>query len=332
MPDNLAQYIRVFVKSIRPWFFKQKEKETVGSYLFLNKNAKELKTIGPCFKSIMKKYFNSEASVSSIRKAMETAVAACSFLPEDQKRILSIAMLHDPITAERYYVMKDSHEESNAVNKQWELFRQSVLQPSSIPVQTVQTNNNSNVEGLPTMTTQESVAVVSSQQFELIPTSSLQKPVPLSTPEMIPTLEDSSDDSMNEDEQPIETTCQVAENIASAFVRSPVSSPTKISCPVKSPSPSKYPMQHGNWNCSQCGYTNFARRLVCNRCGKDKNKRGAFEEIEDQPASKRHKASADITEVLKKSTNSKGEEIYQVKSQKKGVIWVRAGHVPASLL
>jgi hypothetical protein len=37
--------------------------------------------------------------------------------------------------------MKDSHEESNAVNKQWDLFHQSLLQPSPITVQIAPASN-----------------------------------------------------------------------------------------------------------------------------------------------------------------------------------------------
>ncbi len=268
----------------------------------------------------MQKYFNSNASVSSIRKAMETAIAASS-LPEDQKRSLSLAMLHDPVTAERYYVMKDSVEESQQINRQWAIFRQALLTQVQSPATIV--NNNAIASTNNNVT---EVLQPACNHLELIPTSTLSSPSKLrvSDPQAdaVPSLASSVCNSAEEsEEEQNETTRQLADNIAQKLVH-----------PTPSPmlSPSKFPLRPGDWPCSFCGYTNFAYRGVCNRCGKAKNKRSVYEESEQQH--KKARIDSDITEILSKSTNKQGEVIYKVKSSKKGELWVRAKHVPQHLL
>lgn len=263
----------------------------------MNKNGDELKTIGLRFKAIMKKYFDSEASVSSIRKAMETGVSACSGLKEDQKRALSLAMLHDPVTAERYYVMKDSLEESNTINNQWEAFRNSLIGASNavLPM--------------------EPSAVVDTQPQSLETSSVIHGN--LSMPSLV-----SSPMQSEEEPSDIENIHTVANTVANTLV--PIQKRAR--------NQTKYPLKPGDWNCSFCDYTNFARRLECNRCGKGKNKRSAYEIAPVNTQAKKPKVAEDISKVMKKSTNKQGKVIYKVVSQKHGTIWVSEKHVPVSLL
>lgn len=326
MDEPLSDYLRKFYNGVRPWFFANKDAAPkVDTPLFLTKKGLAVKNIGEMFKKIMLKYFQRPVTVGTIRKVMETALSESAALQETEKNNLSNAMLHDPSTAQEYYVSKDYVTASNAINSQWKQFRRAFVTSTANELSIAVPINHP--ESSLVFTTASP-----SQQVELIPTSSLNKPIPVTIPsfECVPALEDSSYDSSEQVEQPPPMTRQVAENIAKTLVSSSTQSQVKSNLPVKSPT--KYPMQPGDWNCSQCNYTNFARRLVCNRCGKDKNKRSAYEEIEEQPPSKRHKADNDITQVLKKATNKKGEPICQVKSQKQGIIWVRAKHVPATLL
>jgi hypothetical protein len=105
--DNpLANYLRKFYNDVRPWFFGSKDLIPNGLPLFLTKKGTPLKNIGDLFKKIMVKYFDKPITVGTIRKVMETALSESTALQESEKNNLSNAMLHDPATAQEYYVAK----------------------------------------------------------------------------------------------------------------------------------------------------------------------------------------------------------------------------------
>lgn len=297
--DNpLADYLRKFYNDVRPWFFGSKDLIPNGLPLFLTKKATPLKNIGDLFKKIMVKYFDKPITVGTIRKVMETALSESTALQESEKNNLSNAMLHDPATAQEYYVAKDFVIASNAINQQWKQFRSAFVDKA--PVQTV------------TQPTLAQPLATPSPAITLVEPS-------LFTP-CVPSLVSSPCQSI--DEQSAEENIRVtAQNVANNLV------PT----PSTKPKGQYYPLKPGDWNCSFCDYTNFARRIVCNRCGKDKNKCSAYEIVPEKPA-KIPKSNPDITKVLQHSKNKYGEVIYQVLSKKKGEIWVRQGHVPSNLL
>lgn len=198
-----------------------------------------LQSIGAYFKAAMKKYFNQEITIGIIRKVMETAVSECSLFNSAIRDNLSMAMLHDPETARRYYVCKDSEEASKTINVQWQRF--SWASP----------------------TKQQSV---------------------------VPSLVASP--SRDDNSEQAEDVREIANSIASNLV--PAAQPTK-------PQSNFRTLQRpGDWPCSFCGYINFSYRAVCNRCGKAKNKRSAYEEPEQKQ--KKARSGSDITEVLSKST------------------------------
>ncbi len=314
------------MKFVRPWFFTPKENVPLyGSSLFLNQVGKPLQNIGSYFIETMQQYFDQRIEISTIRKVMETAVSDCNMLSDTDKDKLSTAMLHDPETAKRYYVSKDSKTESKVINTQWDKLYQHYTQ----------TSNNIDVSEATSDHLNDSLSVTEANciqqtptaraSLELIRTSALSSPAKLATAtsvsNSVPSLASSPYESAEESEADTQQSArQVAEEIAQKFLK-----------PMHSPSPNKYPLKPGDWLCSFCNYTNFAYRNMCNRCGKDCNKRSQYE-MNDEPKSKKAKTNQDITAVLKKSTSKTGETIYKVKSQKQGEIWVNAKHVPANLL
>ena len=83
-----------------------------------------LNKIGKHFIKIMKCYFGNQLTitVSTLRKIFESYLASTK-ISDKEKKIISASMLHDPVTAERYYVLKDQEEESQKVNEVWRSFR-----------------------------------------------------------------------------------------------------------------------------------------------------------------------------------------------------------------
>lgn len=257
----------------------------------------------------MVKYFDKPITVGTIRKVMETALSESS-LAESDKNNLSNAMLHDPATAQEYYVAQDYITTSNSVNQQWKQFRSMhVVQPTSAAPSLSET-----VYSDVPVATQVAPQLDNCQDsMQTVPTLVSSVPSLVSSP-------------IHLEEVSVEDVRETANKIANSLV------PTKSKPVTKStPARTQYPMKPGDWNCSMCGYTNFARRVECNRCGKGKNKRSAYE-IEEQSPQKKSKSNQDILKVLRKAKNKDGEAICFVVSQKQGQVWVRAKHVPASLL
>lgn len=323
LPSNLADYLRKFKDCIRPWFFKSNEtQETVGSFLFLNKNGTDLGNIGPRFKKIMQRYFNSNASVSSIRKAMETAVASCTSLQSGEKNNISLAMLHDPATAQRYYVMKDNLEVSQQTNNQWELFRSSFLPATAAP--NLMLSNVNSEQANPVVDTRAAVEQLQvTQTLELIPTSQLQFGPPVCHD--VPSLVSEVSSTCTSPERDSMLTRSLATAVASQFALPSKIFPSK-STPTRSPT---FVRRVGDWYCGECGYDNFAYRPTCKHCGFGKGKRKAVESLESSPMKK---AKHDIVAVLASGKNKDNEKIYKVISSSKGEMWVREKHIPTELL
>lgn len=302
MDSPLADYLRKFYTHVRPWLLNEKETSPAGeSLLFISQKGNSIKNIGETFKKIMTNYFGHPVTVGTIRKVMETALSETTTLQESEKNNLSNAMLHDPATAQEYYVAKDYMVASNAINSQWKQFRsafvpQPIAPTAAIPVQTTAGSSN---KGAP----QPSRVVLLPPQLTMVP-SLVSSPM-------------HSEESIEEQDTQI-----LAEKVANDLLQT---SKARVA-------PAKFALQPGDWNCSFCEYTNFARRVICNRCGKGKNKRSQYEFFEDKRNSKKAKGLEDITKVLKKSTDKQGNLIYKVQSQKHGEIWVKAHHVPANLL
>ncbi len=187
LSDTLAGYVRRFYNDVRPWLFKDKANApTTGSYLFVNQYGERLQSIGAYFKAAMKKYFNQEITIGIIRKVMETAVSECSLFNTAIRDNLSMAMLHDPETARRYYVCKDGEEASKTINGQWQQLRQfystpslttpaveQVVEPEAIevpmqieqPISPIPSNNNMHTDQSP----------IATSTLELVPTGSLSQ-------------------------------------------------------------------------------------------------------------------------------------------------------------
>lgn len=257
------------------------------------------------FKKIMVRYFDKPITIGTIRKVMETALSESS-LNESAKNNLSNAMLHDPATAQEYYVMKDYVSESNTVNQQWKQFRSTfVVLAAATPTPSTQVT----YVDIP-------VANAALQHCSNQNTTPAACMVPSSLPSLASSPIQSDDESFKEQD-----VREVANDIAQSLVPVTKSNPTAP----------RYPMRPGDWNCSCCDYTNFAWRTECKRCGKSKNKRSSYE-VAEQPQAKRAKTSHDISKVLRKAKNKEGEDIFFVVSQKSGEVWVKAKHIPAHLL
>jgi hypothetical protein len=320
LPATLGHYLRQCVDCVRPWFFANKaDAKTTDTYLFLNKNAQKLKSVGPRFKSIMKNYFNSNASVTCVRKSMETAVSSCSVLQSDAKRNLSLAMLHDPATAQKFYVMKDSLEDSREVNQQWQQFRQAL------------STNSVQVDKIPAPIPQapSSTSVCDSTQLPLlIPTYELHVPRPvalpvpmpvtLPVPSLVSATSSINNSPVREEYNEREIACSIASQLIVATTRKP-----------SQDSSQSFQRRSGDWYCDECGYDNFSYRTSCKHCSKAKGKRKAQHDANMQPGKKQKN---DIVAVLEKGTSKQNEPIYKVISTSKGVTWVREKHVPAELL
>ncbi len=287
MDNPLADYLRKFNEHVRPWFFANKT-VPADCMLFLTKKGSPIKNIGDTFKKIMLKYFAHPVTVGTIRKVMETALSE-STLSESEKNNLSNAMLHDPATAQEYYVSKDYIVASNAINQQWKQFRSAfVAQPTITTVSSLPEPS----ECIPSTPTAQVATIQSNNALALESTFT-------SVPSLASSPCQSAESSVEE-----ENVRDVANRIADVLV------PVRKSKPK--PATFKYPMKQGDWNCSFCGYTNFARRLECNRCGKQKNKRSAYEISDEANKSKKHKTTEDITRVVAKAKNKDGEDIYKV--------------------
>lgn len=312
LPSTLAEYLRKFVEHVRPWYFPNKaEAQTTGTYLFLNKDGEKLKSVGPRFQNIMKNYFNSNASVTCIRKSMETAVSSCSHLQSDVKRNLSFAMLHDPATAQKFYVMKDSLQVSQEVNQQWQQFRQA-LAPAPIHIEFA----------APSPLHSGTTTVETNQVAQLIPTSTLHCPSPMLAPPPLVSTTSSANSSPIHEEY---SRRELAESIASQLV-----SVVSVKKPKKVPNEAtSFQRRPGDWFCDECGYDNFAYRPTCKHCGGRKLKRKASASLDSTPTKR---VKHDIVAILETGKNKENEKIYKVKSLSKGEMWVREKHVPVELL
>jgi len=312
LSELLAGYVKKFVQHVRPWFFSSKgEVPLYGSSLFVNQAGGPLQDTGRYFIDTMQEYFNQRIEISTIRKVMETAVSDCNWLSDTDKDKLSNAMLHDPDTAKRYYIAKDSKAESISINEQWDKLY----------------NHFSNIDVHPLVEAVEGghgerLSSPAQQYIELIPTSSLHSPiasvskVPLLVSEA-PSLVSSP---VREQQQ---TTREMALSIASQLnpkkqFHSPPLSPAK-----------GFTRRVGDWFCDICFYDNFAYRLTCKNCNTKKGtKRPAEEDINQRPSKK---INHDIVSVLDRGFNKEGEVIFKVNSQSKGITWVRAKHVPTEM-
>lgn len=321
LSEFLASYVKKFVKHVRPWFYPNKDEVPYfGSSLFTNQVGKPLQDIGRYFMETMVLYFNQRVEISTIRKVMETAVSDCNQLSDTDKDKLSTAMLHDPETAKRYYVAKDSKAESAAINAQWDKLYLHYAGAPTVERQVIadgQSNNNCNTPPMQ----------INLPQLELIPTSSLYRPVapPVDLPSLVSEVSSRQSSPVQE---PNYSTREIAATIASQLV-----SPSKkhVMQQVSSSSPSKaFTRRVGDWYCSVCGYDNFAYRTTCKHCStpKEGKKRAAEADINPSP---NKKAKEDITSVLDRSVNKDGEVIFKVLSKTKGTVWVRAKHVPADM-
>jgi len=340
----LAGYVRRFYQSVRPWLFKDKENApTVGSSFFVNQYGEKLQNVGAYFKAAMKKYFDQEITVGIIRKVMETAVSECSLFNSAIRDNLSMAMLHDPETARRYYVCKDSEEASKTINGQWQQLRNFYSTPTQVPQQSIQQTaglvlvqgpghfavpaptitNNSNIE-IVSSTIQDTSISMATNPIVVVPTKSLAQPISWSSPSkrlVVPSLVDSPPHCDDE-----ETIRAVANSIATNLISSP-----KVTSPTPSSKPNFEALRRpGDWDCSECGYTNFQFRTHCNHCKLQKNKRKA-ENVASPSPTKRAKQH-DIVAVLERAMNKQDEPIYKVMSIAKGQIWVNEKHVPSHLL
>lgn len=245
---------------------------------------------------------------------METAVSECPSFNTTDKNSLSKAMLHDPNTAERYYVVKDQAEESKAINKRWELLRQHYSSPSS--------NNNSKVVAIePTDENELPTSCPSVAQF--FPTSALHRPVPniVTVPPLVSTTSSVCTSPVRE---------IIAPRDLAKIIANQLSIPSKSHVPKTTlGSPQTFVRREGDWYCSECSYDNFTYRTECKHCGAPKLKRKAEYSVDNTPTKK---AKHDIVAVLEIGKNKQNEKIYRVKSVWKGETWVREKHVPAEFL
>jgi hypothetical protein len=258
----------------------------------------------------MEKYFNKRIDISTIRKVMETAVSECLLMDSAEKDNLSKAMLHDPDTAQRYYVSKDSKSESSTINAQWDRLYQSITS-NVLQNPPVIADNAQNV--LPNM---HAISV------ECIPTSDLgcALPLPCGLPLLI-----SETSSLCASPEQEDSAMSLLSNVSRQFMNPLMEIPSKFT----SSNMPTFTRRAGDWYCSTCGYDNFAYRPKCKHCGVDKLKRKAYIDIECPPTKK---AKSDIISVLETGKNRNDEKIYKVLSATKGITWVREKHVPMELL
>jgi hypothetical protein len=306
LSDFLAKYLKLFVTHVRPWFFPSRTDAPLnGSLLFINQSGTAVKQIGTYFMDTTEIYFNKRIEISTVRKIMETAVSECTALDMATKDELSKSMLHDPDTAQRYYVHKAASSESQSINKQWDVLYNHYLQS------TATLGDNTNMALIkPPAVLADVLLPTASPPLKRILTSSLFTAVPVEVE--VPSLV-SSPHAHSSKESALSIAHTVAKDI------------------VATPQKQVYPLKPGDWMCSFCGYTNFAYRQLCNCCGKDYLKR-PINTAQEQTKRSKLISGHDITAVLSHSTDKHGKNIYRVKSKVKGEIWVNQKHVPAHLL
>lgn len=324
LSDLLSNYVKKFVKHVRPWFFSNKaDVPFYGSALFINQVGKPLQDIGRYFMDTMEEYFAQRVEISTIRKVMETAVSDCHWLTATDKDKLSTAMLHDPDTAKRYYVAKDSKAESVLINEQWDKLYDHYSKPNTVvPVVAMPAAVNL-LEELPISVVQPSAH---RQPIDIIPTSALNSPLPKFS--IVPSLASAASSLTN---SPVhdqdQSTRELAISIATQLTSSKISTPTKTYTPTV---PNKaFTRRAGDWFCDCCFYDNFSYRTSCKNCNAKKGtKRPATDEINERPTKK---AKHDIISVLDRNLDKNGDLIFKINSASKGITWVRAKHVPADM-
>lgn len=324
LSNLLSNYVKKFVNHVRPWFFSNKtEVPLYGSALFINQVGKPLQDIGCYFMDTMEEYFAQRVEISTICKVMETAVSDCHWLTDTDKDKLSTAMLHDPDTAKRYYVAKDSKAESALINEQWDKLYDHYSKPNAVaPVVT-----------MPVAATQLEELPISAEQtaayqrpIDIIPTSALHSPLPKFS--NVPSLASAASSLTN---SPVryqdQSTRELAISIATQLTPSKISSPAKTYTPT---APTKgFTRRAGDWFCDFCFYDNFSYRTSCKNCNAKKGtKRPAEEDVNERPTKK---AKHDIVSVLDRGFDKNGEPIFKVNSTAKGITWVRAKHVPVDM-
>lgn len=251
---------------------------------------------------------------------METAVSESTVLSTTDKDSLSKAMLHDPETAQRYYVVKDHAVESVAINDRWQRFRQQFVSN--------QAEANPVVDLVPLVSNAPVLNnnLSTQQVIELIPTSALRTAQP--SINSMPSLVSGSSSFESSPVREADLNTRDLASILATELTTKRLVPPALHSPV--PSPSKgFTRRTGDWFCDRCFYDNFAYRTTCKNCNEKKGtKRPAEEEINPRPTKK---TNSDIISVLDTAKNKDGEVIYKVNSRSKGITWLREKHIPSEM-